>query len=637
VKWPLFLLLVLAFPLRAATDPGTAALEYLGKLREKKVSTATGKDTAISPETTDNKRKEISRALDRLSQELAEGALELGEIKQDGGVAGVMIRQVDGFDVNAMQVIALAMIKRGDAWLPAPIPASFDNTGLSHDPALAQKLTALEEWMLRQRVLDLQTLRAESTLRMQRQIAKSLPRDKLAAMKPEQVVEGFMKASVQQDLSAILGYLGGLNQTLPEDWSVRSSGAAKAISKKESGKSPWRLLLSPDVFRFLAHTEMMDDEGTVSFACLDPAEKSTAFVILHLDISKSDEGLWQIDLPSAFFNHDEELPKEDEIEAEILDTLPHKLRKKYPAMPQASAQKAGETLLTQLRGNSLGDLLPLTAWEDADAPSGLKSILRAAQTWRALHDPGTEGFPLALAFHEEGNEAAVISQFFSTRDPERTDLRVLQFQKSAQGWMWTPQPAADSAPDSDGGKIAKWIKDQRPTVASQWQAQLLTGSNEIKTLGENHAVTPEEARKTLTEWIASIGDGDLEKAIALTAWISDGRGAARMLRNLGHEMTTARKDMASAEIVEIYHSTNWTAVGVRTSSEDTPANFPLYPVIQTDKGPRILLEVDLFASPARGRDFLNKASLERLQSISSPALAEDLGKLLEMYKKTVVK
>ena len=637
MKWPLFFLLVLAFPLRAATDPGTAALEYLGKLREQKVSTATGKDTAISPETTDDKRKEISRTLERLSQELAEGTLELGETKQDGGAAGVIVRQIDGFDVNAMQVIALAMVKRGDDWLPAPIPASFDNTGLSHDPLLAQKLPALEEWMLRQRVVDLQTLRAESTRRMQRRIAKSLPKEKLATMKQEEVVEGFMKACSQQDLSAVLGYLGGLNQTLPEDWSVRSTGAAKAISKKESEQSPWHLLLSPEVFLFLVHTEMMDDEGVVSFACLDPTEKSTAFVIIHLGISKSDEGLWQIDLPSAFFNSDEELPKEEEIEAEILDDLPHKLRKKYPPMPQATAEKAGETLLTKLRGNSLGDLFPVILWEGADAPSGLKSILRAAQTWRALHDPGAVGFPLKMAFHEEGNEAAVIIQFFSTRDPERTDLRVLQFQKNNQGWMWTPLPAADPAPDSDGGKIANWVKDQRPAMASQWQAKLLMGSSEIKTLGENHAVSSEEAGKTLTEWISSTRSGDLEKALALTAWVSDGRGASRMLRNLGHEMATARKEKAVAEIMEIYHSPHWAAAGVKTSSEDTPANFPFYPVIQTDKGPRILLEVDLFASPARGREFLNKASLERLQSISSPALAEDLGKLLEMYKKLVVK
>ena len=628
---------MLAFPLRADTDPGTAALEYLGKLREKKVSTVTGKDTAISPETTDDKRKEISRTLERLSQELAEGTLELGEIKQDGGTAGVIVRQIDGFDVNAMQVIALAMVKRGDDWLPAPIPASFDNTGLGYDPVLAQNLPALEEWMLRQRVVDLQILRAESTLRMQRQIAKSLPKEKLAAMKQDQVVEGFMKACALQDLSAVLGYLGGLNQTLPEDWSVRSNGAAKAISKKESEKSPWRLLLSPDVFRFLAHTEMTDDEGTVSFACLDPTEKSTTFLILHVGISKSDEGLWQIDLPSAFFNRDEELPKEEEIEAEILDTLPHKLRKKYPSMPQATAEEAGEILLTKLRGNSLSDLLPLISWEGTDAPSGLKNIMRAAQTWRALHDPGTVGCPLKMAFHEEGNEAAVITQFFSTHDPERTDLRVLQFQKNDKGWMWTPLPVADPAPDSDGGKIANWVKDQRPIMASQWQGKLLTGSSEIKSLVENHAVSPEEAHKTLTEWISSTRDGDLEKALALTAWINDGRGASRMLRNLGHEMATASKEKASAEIVEIYHSTNWAAVGVKTSSEDTPANFPLYPVIQTDKGPRILLEVDLFASPARGREFLNKASLERLQSVSSPALAEDLGKLLETYKKRVLK
>ena len=65
-------------------------------------------------------------------------------------------------------------------------------------------------------------------------------------------------------------------------------------------------------------------------------------------------------------------------------------------------------------------------------------------------------------------------------------------------------------------------------------------------------------------------------------------------------------------------------------SDDNPS-FPLYPVVQTPAGPRILIEVDLIASTSRSRDFLNRAALDRLQDLS-PAADTALKRLFATHK-----
>ena len=79
----------------------------------------------------------------------------------------------------------------------------------------------------------------------------------------------------------------------------------------------------------------------------------------------------------------------------------------------------------------------------------------------------------------------------------------------------------------------------------------------------------------------------------------------------------------------------WTAVAAKTGPDDKPS-FPLYPVLQTPAGPRLLLEIDLSASDQRSRDFLNKTSLERLRK-SSPPAADALKKLFSEHQTSVTR
>ena len=98
-------------------------------------------------------------------------------------------------------------------------------------------------------------------------------------------------------------------------------------------------------------------------------------------------------------------------------------------------------------------------------------------------------------------------------------------------------------------------------------------------------------------------------------------------------MTGTRRNPHPATLAAIRRGGKLTAVGTRSAPE-SPPSFPLYPIVATPKGPRILLEIDLFASANRSREFLNKAALARLREASAEA-ADDLANLFAEHQAAV--
>ncbi|MEO5713076.1 MAG: hypothetical protein ABIT37_06270, partial [Luteolibacter sp.] len=266
---------------------------------------------------------------------------------------------------------------------------------------------------------------------------------------------------------------------------------------------------------------------------------------------------------------------------------------------------------------------------DDEPTAARKACTQVAQVWWTLHDPAVVEYAMPLAFQENDGSAVALYQFFSARDPDKTDLKALYFEKSANGWLWTPDPDAstrEKLKDRIAPDIRRW--------SGGWQQSLLADSAELKDMPGNPAPTQDEARKVVEAWFQATRTGDVKAALLLTARLSDPNGGAALLRNVGHEVISARRANTSAEISGIYQGDAWTGVGVEIS-QGGKTTYPLYPVVRTPDGLRILIEIDLFAS--RGREFLNKTALERLQKFGTPAAATDLRSVFTEYQKQIEK
>jgi len=225
----LSVLLAVAMTAHAApSDPGKVAIDFLEKVRQRKLDLEPGGDTALSAQTADEKKRQIARRLDRMASDLGSDPLEIGEVKLDENFAAVLIRKVGGFDPSRLQIFPVALVKRGAEWTAAPVPASFENAGAGYAIALRKRLESLENWMLREQVVDLEKLREQSAGRMRRKIEMNLPAKDLRSFNSKDVGERFLTACERKDQSTVLGLLGGLAAKLPDDWAARLNAAVAA-------------------------------------------------------------------------------------------------------------------------------------------------------------------------------------------------------------------------------------------------------------------------------------------------------------------------------------------------------------------------------------------------------------------------
>ncbi len=636
----LSVLLAVAVTAHAApSDPGKVAIDFLEKVRLRKLDLEPGGDTALSAQTADEKKRQIARRLDRMASDLGSDPLEVGEVKLDENFAAVLIRKVSGVDPSRLQIFPVALVKRGAEWTAAPVPASFENAGAGHAIALRKRLELLENWMLREQVVDLEKLREQSAERMRRKIEVSLPAKDLRSFNAKEVGARFLAACERPEPATVLGLLGGLAAKLPDDWAARLKAVDRAFAPGSAAARPWRLLTSREVIRVLVHHEEQNASGLISIACLDPAGTPSSrprFEAIECDLTQSADGLWQINLPANFLQEPAEPAEptepgeapDDLLESGHLAAFPAEWSRVHPPVPQPEAELARQALSHALGAGDLKSLLAISQLGGSPEQAG-KACLEAAAIWWAIHDPTAVRHAMPLAFTAGQTAAVGMFQFFSTRDPDRLDARTFYFEKSAAGWLWTPEPTARTR-----GEFQAWVDSESRRWPDEWQQTLMSDSPVLAKTHGLQAPAKEQARKTVEAWLDATRRGDVTTALPLIARLDDPRSGSTALQNIGYEIIGSRRNKEVPVITGIYQGAGWTAVGVRNDQEGKPSH-PLYPVIQTERGPRILIEIDLFASGNRGRDYLNRTAFERLQKSSSVAATAELRDLFSAHQATV--
>ena len=607
-------------------SPATAAVDFLEKVRSRSVNLEPAADTALAPQTSDAKRQQIARRLERLGKDLGTAPLEVAASRIDRNLAAVLVRQADALDMARLRVLAIALIRKGDDWLPAPVPGSFENCDIRHTPELGEPSSALENWMLREQALELGRLRDQTLQRVRRQIETSLPAETLRGLDSLGVCERFLDACAKRDLAAALGLLGGLSDHLPEDWEWRLRQTRDAFEQAEL-PHPWQLLGAPDVLRVMVEHDADEREAVVLIACIDPRgngqpDSLPRPVIIQLGCTKSPDGMWRVDPPADFFqpSDNDDTLTENPADSGVFEAFPARIREKHPAAPRASAEEIELAMRAAMRDEPFPALVPFILL-DSSASTTTASLIRAAQDWRALHEPSNSRELISHGFKAGETAAVALWQVFSPKHPDRLDLRRVHFHKTADGWLWVPVADRDAEED-----FRDWLQMEHERLHSQWRGILLAASAQLAGPPPTGAPSADEARAVVEDWLRATSTGDLQAAIRQTTRLSAPESDAILLRNIGHEMAANSRAQPAPGVIAVHRSERWALVAARSVIEGKEL-LPLYPVLQTPSGPRLLAEIDLFASGGRSRDFLNRAALDHLRRIDEPA-ALDLQQLL---------
>jgi hypothetical protein len=546
-----------------------------------------------------------------------------------------MIRKTGGFDSAEMQIFPVALVKRGEDWLPAPVLASFENAVAAYTVQLKGRLATLENWMMRQRVADLERLVAESSERTRNQIRDSIVGEDLEGDDLGRIADRFLEACVAKDRAAILGFLGGLGDPLPSDWALRLKASKAAVREDGSEDDVWRLLVSPDVVRVCVLDERDKASGMVSIACLDPAtarDSGTlgAILLVHLNFTRDDAGRWRIDLPGALLHGDrDELGDDDDLDVDLLDKFPERLRKSEPAVFGETALGTEAAVLGSLKSDGFRQLLRRVDL-GSRGKEGRVACSAAAEIWASMNESGVFRSPVGLGFREEGTLAVAAYQWFSVNDPDRFELQTLFFRKTEGGWLWSPGVVSEDG-RKDHAALSDWVKGRTAEWKVSWRESLMEPAVKLDGIAFGKQPTDDEVKALVQAWLRALERGDLHSALSNSAWLAGEEGfPMKAIRNISYELSNTKRGKSAFS--GVHRSESWVAASLRYKS-GAMIHVMFIPVVMTPTGARLLPEVDLLADDSRVRNFLNEASFGRLEKSVGVEKVTQLRGLFDTFRK----
>jgi hypothetical protein len=635
-SWPAVLTLAWTAVASAADGPGDAALSFLRGLKDGNAIFSVG-DTAVSPDVPADERADIAEKLNKLGRNIRPEDLRVIEQKEDGDLAAVLVSQVTNYDSSSVQIHAVGMVKSAGKWKAAPVPSSFDSTGLSFRPGFLARAKQLEDWMLRTRGEQFVRLKDNIFSLLSDEMRKVKSPDELHSSTPEKLAADFLAALGGRNLPAALAIAGGLEEPRPADWDETFQAVSRTLRSADIRHEKWRLLAAPEALRAVVQVESEGDERLVSVVALDPGDFAARPrpKLVHLPFVRSKSGLWRVKLPQELLApvmHKASPGQEEddeEFDADLLALFPKKLAELHPPVREASTRTAVEAMLAALRANSLDALCPrldLTG----QAEVSLDALGRVARLWQRFHQQDDPAAPMLLDLHEAGDEAVALIQLVSGKSPEESRIETIFLRRSEGGWRANPgfSGAPALAQVEDGADLGRWIADATKARGDDWSAGLL---QRIGGIAADSAPSEDDARRTVEEWRKAITTGDVAGMLARSACFDDDVGKNKLLRNTGYELL----DRQAGEILGVHRAGRWAAVSVRVPpapGDDSADSYAMYVVAATSAGPRVLAELDFFDPLTRQREFLNRQLWARVAARLPDGARGELESIYEKHR-----
>lgn len=605
----------------AAQGPAESAVEFVKKLGNGKVDLTPETDTAIVSEISPNKKESILQRLQRLTVELNGGKIEIGPTRIDGTLAGVIVRMVDPADPMSVRVLPLAMVRNGETWRAAPVPASFENTIAAYSRSSRDIAQQLELWLAREQASEIERIRSTAEGLLRESLAKSVSPEILRTWTAEKAISEFQNACEKRDISLILALLGGLSDPLPDGWQQLSATARAAVSTAGTGPDTWSLLTSPAVLRTTGFTK--NAEGEISLfhiLFLDPRKDEAASMLGQtLTIHRGGDGLWKIEIPAS--------APSSVSEEEFLKKSATQLPSTYPARPKSSAEELKKSLIDAFQSPDLPHTCLEFIHRENNPAADLKRYKQAVVTRWETMDPAKPVVPFELGFQQESEHAYLALQWLSL-SKLAYEPRVFYLQKNPDGWVWNASPDMTIRTDAE-----KWLKQNE----AAWKKTFLEKAVQSCALANLADPAPEAAEATalVKDWLDALSRSHWQKALSFCGHLGAPKSSTDLLRNLGYECKSVPLARKSPFIDVVGRGASVTLVSAR-SGDDSAAFHTLLPVVSTPTGPRILMEIDLGPPNRPGRAFLNRNALDRLNAVH-PKAADELRDMLSKLKDGVAK
>ncbi|PAZ05528.1 MAG: hypothetical protein CAK88_08455 [Verrucomicrobiia bacterium AMD-G2] len=638
-----------ATALPAAETPAQAALNLAEALRDGSARDVVIAQSALNPDTGDRKKGVIFETWKSESKKMLPLPFTVAAEKINGDCAAVVLHQYDPLRSELPHFISFAIVRQAPhaaeekktapaepEWFAAPVPASFENSVVSYDDAVLQSRRQLESWMLSREIELREKIQQDIKQQLQERITRAVSPEALAALDPKALMNAFIQALREKNHAAVLAYLGGHSADSVINWDNISFRINKLFQGNDLRQWPWKLFADTQSMFAVSDPLDLGDELSLDVLVLHPESISEEPDYLSISILKDPQGRNYISLPSIFSQNE---AAEDEL-GEIMDydDIGHmQLFAQIVADAKAhlgnadlsQSAEVAKIILQCLKNNDFRrywainacNLKNLRAYEEGTSVS----------FWQELQGKTGSSLFGQVGLKEHEDFALLVLQTYSPRDNSGMQLKSIWLNRRNDTWHIT----GTEAPEEGVPELTKWFADEKKSWIANWSDSML---GDVAKIGGLAAKGPDlaEVTRIFFAWQKDLQEKSFTKVITHCAAFDDPTSSLKMLRALAGELIYGT---GTIEVLKVTVSGRWAGVSAVQSSGEAmkSSQYPLFLFVHTDKGPRLLpqVELKLNAVKNRSREYLNDIAIKDLGKRLPDGAVDELRSLYTNHAKLV--
>ena len=638
-----------ATALPAAETPAQAALNLAEALRDGSARDVVIAQSALNPDTGDRKKGVIFETWKSESKKMLPLPFTVAAEKINGDCAAVVLHQYDPLRSELPHFISFAIVRQAPhaaeekktapaepEWFAAPVPASFENSVVSYDDAVLQSRRQLESWMLSREIELREKIQQDIKQQLQERITRAVSSEALAALDPKALMNAFIQALREKNHAAVLAYLGGHSADSVINWDNISFRINKLFQGNDLRQWPWKLFADTQSMFAVSDPLDLGDELSLDVLVLHPESISEEPDYLSISILKDPQGRNYISLPSIFSQNE---AAEDEL-GEIMDydDIGHmQLFAQIVADAKAhlgnadlsQSAEVAKIILQCLKNNDFRrywainacNLKNLRAYEEGTSVS----------FWQELQGKTGSSLFGQVGLKEHEDFALLVLQTYSPRDNSGMQLKSIWLNRRNDTWHIT----GTEAPEEGVPELTKWFADEKKSWIANWSDSML---GDVAKIGGLAAKGPDlaEVTRIFFAWQKDLQEKSFTKVITHCAAFDDPTSSLKMLRALAGELIYGT---GTIEVLKVTVSGRWAGVSAVQSSGEAmkSSQYPLFLFVHTDKGPRLLpqVELKLNAVKNRSREYLNDIAIKDLGKRLPDGAVDELRSLYTNHAKLV--
>ena len=625
------------------TTEANVAIQYIKKLAKDEVDL--NRDTAISEHCGIQRRKVIREQLTFLRKtHFSDGDTFTVESQQTkGDFAAVLLRAENSSSPLSTRIHALALVRKKENWLVAPLPGSFANTDYGYDESVEKTVRTLELWMAREKATRESQARRSAEDQLLTSIKKEEKSTHLESLTKKQAALNFITQCRKKNLFGVLAALGGASDKLTDSLATTVHLVSQGLGTDDTAND-WQLVTNPSVIVQAITTDSKSKEIAIGF--WNPLTKKSAH-ILYFSTHQFNGKIF-VKLPHPLriamlpererwqqkwqhIHHDED---------ELIELLPNAIFKNnHPIKFPDGHQKLRETFIKNLNALNFKEcirLLPRNGEYFGKKENQRNTLTQLSRLWGNLYRlrtaPRRDLNPI-----EDKNLALLPLQYAKPNRPGEFQIIKIWLIKESDGWHLIPEETLKQYADKHllsnmrqlESKMRSMDKEQQEPYPRSLMEKVVTISPPL-TLA---AVENETAEKTLTHFRLFLRSKDTASALSTCA-VLKGTSNTLTLKNFNYAIRGAADHRDTDHILAITRAGKWLGISLRTESKTSGTyDYPLYLIANTNQGPKIILDIDLRYATNKGRKLLNSRNWSKLEKSLPKASQANIKTIFTKHEK----